>query len=336
MNAAASRDATDALAARWIARRDAGLSETEAAEFARWRDADPRHAAALARFETAWSALARPRETGGTAGLARELAAVRARSRRRRALAGGATVAAALFASVWWPRPAPLPAPVAPVASAVLLVPEIRTLADGSVVELKPGAAIEVAFSDTVRRVRLVRGEALFAVAKQPARPFVVAAGGVEIRAVGTAFSVELAAAAVGVLVTEGRVAVQPAGGAPAPALVDAGNRARVATGPGGGAIAVAAVSSGDVDAHLAWRAPQVEFSGTPLAAVVDTINRHAREPGRPHPHFAVEDPALARVTLSGLFRLDDTAAFVRMLEAGFGVTVVPREDGVLVLHPRH
>lgn len=331
MNAAASRDSTDALAARWIARRDAGLSEAEAAEFARWRDADPRHAAALARFETAWSALARPRETGGAAALSREYAAVRARSRRRRVLAGGATVAAALFAAVWWPRPVSLPTPAAPVASAVLLVPELRTLADGSTVELKPGAAIDVAFTDAVRRVRLVRGEALFAVAKNPARPFVVAAGEVEVRAVGTAFSVELGAAAVEVLVTEGRVAVQTADAAPAPALVDAGNRARVTAGPGG-TVAVAAVSSGDVDTQLAWRAPRVEFSGTPLAEVVATVNRHAPQPGR---RFVIGDPALAAVPLSGLFRLDDTAAFARMLEAGFGLAVVPRGDDELVLQPR-
>lgn len=332
MNAAASRDSTDALAARWIARRDAGWSETEAAEFARWRDADPRHAAALARFESTWSALARPRETGGAGAFSREYAAVRARSRRRRVLAGGATVAAVLFAAMWWTRPVTLRVPAAPVASAVLLVPELRTLADGSTVELRPGAAIETDFSDAVRRVRLVRGEALFAVAKQTARPFVVVAGEVEVRAVGTAFSVELGAVAVDVLVTEGRVAVQTTGAAPAPALVDAGNRAHVTVGPAG-TVAVAAVSSGEVDAQLAWRAPRVEFSGTPLAEVVATVNRHAQQPGARR--FVIGDPALAAVPLSGLFRLDDTAAFARMLEAGFGLAVVPRGNDELVLRPR-
>ncbi|PAW66257.1 MAG: hypothetical protein B9S34_08590 [Opitutia bacterium Tous-C1TDCM] len=332
MNAATSRSAADAAAARWIARRDAGLSAADAAEFARWRDADPRHAAALARFEAVWSALARPGDPGGAAALARAYATVRATRRRRIALAGGAAFAAVLVAAAWWPRFAPEPAPAPVAASAVLLVPERRTLPDGSTVELKPGAEIAAEYSAAVRRVRLLRGEALFFVAKQPARPFIVAAGGIEIRAVGTAFAVELAAAGVEILVTEGRVAVQPAGAAPATAIVGAGNRARVDLAAGG-PVAVAAVSAGEIDSRLAWRAPRAEFSGTPLGDVVAAVNRHARRSGQPR--FVLGDPALAAVPLSGLFRLDDTAAFARLLEAGFGIAVVPRGEDELLLLPR-
>jgi transmembrane sensor len=61
--------------------------------------------------------------------------------------------------------------------------------------------------------VVLERGEAHFQVAKNPARPFVVVARGVEIRAVGTAFSVGLESTRVEVLVTEGQVAVETASG---------------------------------------------------------------------------------------------------------------------------
>src|SRR5437660_1453063 len=76
-----------------------------------------------------------------------------------------------------------------PPSSAVVLRPEKQILADGSVVELKSGAEIAVDFTGAYRRVALKRGEAHFQVAHQ-SRPFVVTAGPIEFRAVGTAFAV--------------------------------------------------------------------------------------------------------------------------------------------------
>ena len=83
-----------------------------------------------------------------------------------------------------------------------------RTLEDGTVVELNKGAVLAVEFSARVRRVRLERGEAHFTVTKNPARPFIVSARGMDVVAVGTAFNVRLDSAVVEVLVTEGRVRV--------------------------------------------------------------------------------------------------------------------------------
>ncbi|MGH7956064.1 MAG: iron-containing alcohol dehydrogenase, partial [Opitutaceae bacterium] len=77
----------------------------------------------------------------------------------------------------------------------------------GSVVELNVDADILVDFSPVRRAVRLVRGEAHFTVATDAARPFVVSAGGVEVRAVGTGFAVHFAPQEIAVLVTEGQVA---------------------------------------------------------------------------------------------------------------------------------
>src|SRR5205814_7462486 len=112
--------------------------------------------------------------------------------------------------------------------------PTKQTLPDGSVVHLNTGAAISVAYTHSSRRVVLDRGEAHFQVEKS-VTPFVVAAHGIEVRAVGTVFSVQLMPQAVEVLVTEGRVAVdQSASNAPLPpslnptpqtlTFVDAGN----------------------------------------------------------------------------------------------------------------
>eukprot|EP01036_Dinobryon_divergens_P015726 gene15726-biopygen13930 len=79
-------------------------------------------------------------------------------------------------------------------------------LPDGSVAQLNTDSAIDAAFTATERRIRLVRGEVFFTVTKDPSRPFIVTSGPVAVRAVGTAFNVNLKAATVDVLVTEGVV----------------------------------------------------------------------------------------------------------------------------------
>lgn len=85
-------------------------------------------------------------------------------------------------------------------------------LPDGSILEVDPQTRLRVAFDDHARRVTLDRGRALFRVAKQPARPFLVQADGTTVRAVGTAFGVEHGKqGSVIVTVAEGKVAVESA-----------------------------------------------------------------------------------------------------------------------------
>lgn len=337
-----SSDLIETTAAQWVARRDAGLTPPEETDFSRWLETDERHAAAFARFEATWLAVSQPHRTGAGSALAGELAALRRRRRIRRLRMAGIAAAVLLAAGLLWNPGGSRDA--APAGSrVVLLTPEVQTLADGSVVELKPGAKIAVEFTAALRRVRLVQGEAYFSVMKNPARPFVVtAATGVEMRAVGTAFSVQRGESSVGLLVTEGRVSVNRssdsdtvAAGAssplptqPAPlALVDAGQRLDVDSGvPLPASLPVNAVSTDELAERLAWRAPLAEFSGTPLGDVVTFINRHTRT------RYVIDDAELARVPLSGMIPLEDGAAFVRMLETGFGIQAERREAGVIFL----
>ncbi len=83
-------------------------------------------------------------------------------------------------------------------------------LADGSVVNLAPETALRVNFSVHQRYVVLTRGRALFHVAKDAARPFIVHAGDTNVRAVGTIFGVEQKNQNIIVTVSEGKVAVVP------------------------------------------------------------------------------------------------------------------------------
>ena len=86
------------------------------------------------------------------------------------------------------------------------------------------------------RQIRLARGEAIFAVAKDPRRPFVVNAGTYQAVAVGTRFSVRRDARDLRVVVTEGlvRLESEPSQGQPpAPtALLPAGSSARFTSPP--------------------------------------------------------------------------------------------------------
>jgi transmembrane sensor len=250
---------------------------------------------------------------------------VRVRQRRRAALFAGVGVAA-MAVGLWFFSDVRPPASSPPTA--IVTEPRRQTLPDGSVVILREGAEIAADFSATVRRVSLRRGEAHFAVEKDPARPFVVSANGVEVRAVGTAFSVGLGGAAVDVLVTHGRVAVEPA--ARVAALVDAGQRARVpATG---GAAEVHAVSANELAQALAWRAPQIEFSRTPLAEAVALINARLAPVGSRRLTVDSTDAALRDLRLSGFLAADNTEGFLLLLESNFGVRADRRGTGAIVL----
>lgn len=84
------------------------------------------------------------------------------------------------------------------------------TLSDGSLVKLAPQTRIQVRFAQHQREVRLLQGEALFDVAHNPARPFVVTTGKTQTTVLGTEFNVKRRSDEVQVAVREGKVKVAP------------------------------------------------------------------------------------------------------------------------------
>lgn len=327
------RDAIAATAGAWLAKRDRGFTPAEQDAFLQWLQTDARHRAEVARVERSWHALdslAAWQPADGAAPnpdlLAPPAAPRRAPIRWRFALAGvGLGAAAALALLVWRPVPvAPAAVPEKLTATASVRViprPEPQALADGSVAEVNHGGRLEVAFDAAERRVRLLEGEVHLTVAKDTARPFVVEAGGVFVRAVGTAFSIRLERGNVDVLVTEGRVQVESPGGAPVP--VASGEHARVGADlhP-----VVAAEKPEVIERTLAWRTVRLEFEGLPLASVVTEFNL------RNTLQLAIGDAAAGRVKVAGTFQADKPEAFARLLEAGFGIAVERRTGGAWLL----
>ncbi len=334
-----SVDEIEETAAKWLARRYGGFSAEEAAAFGAWRSADPRHAAAVGNIEQAWQVLSAPGRAGqGGIAQARHHARERHRERTRRrrteftilTLAAAALLVFALF-PLRWPS-----SELAP-PSRIVQRPDLQTLSDGSTVELNAGAEIEATFTAERRLVTLVRGETLFTVAKDVARPFVVSAGGVEVTAVGTAFTVSYGLKQVDVLVTEGTVSVErraniqtsQATGTPTdptnmPVILMAGNRSVVPLVP---EIipTIAPMTPAQISAALAWRERRIEFTRTPLTEAVDLFNRQNDI------QLAVADPRTGAFEISGTFWANDPDSFVRLLESAFGMSVDRSDHKVLV-----
>lgn len=343
-------EAIAATAAAWLAQRDDGLTPAQAAGFARWRAADPRHEAAVARLEATWSVLQQLREYRPEAARHPDRDLLRAAARPGRrwslpALAAPLALAAALaVAAWWWPHRSGEPA-AAPLAMHATTVDgyERVALADGSLVELNASSEVGVALSAGTRRVRLVRGEAHFTVAKDPGRPFEVEVGAVTVRAVGTAFNIRLAREGVEVLVTEGRVAVAAAAEAAPVHGSGAGETARAAgprtelganerlvVPPAGsrpaGSPPVERLTSAAVREALAWQSPRLVFLDTPLAEAIAQFNR--RNPVQ----IELADPALGALPIGGNFRADHVDAFVRLLVSGGDVVAETTRENRIVL----
>ncbi len=310
-------------AADWLVRRDRGLTAAEQDEFLDWLAADSRHGEWFALHRSIvgdFAALATWRPEHSEEPNPDLLAPPR---RRIHWLAPTWVAAAAMIvlAAVWW-RAAPSAPATAPIASASELKRLI--LEDGSAVELNQGAVVTIEFSATERRATLVRGEALFVVAKNPLRPFVVRAGSVDVRAVGTAFSVRLDAAAVEVLVTEGRVGVERVNpdarqGLEAKSVpLDAGQRATVSL-TSAEPPQVVAVSPQTIAQHLNWQPQLLDFSSAPLAVAVAEFNRRNRV------QFILADAELAALSIVASIRSDNVEGFAKFLAAAPGIEIERR-----------
>ncbi|MDP3072952.1 MAG: FecR domain-containing protein [Opitutaceae bacterium] len=316
-----AREAVD-----WILRSDRGLSPVEQDEFFQWLAVDPRHGDAFARERQTWrdlDLLAEWRPEHSAEPNPDLLARPTIRSNSRVHWLAPVVVAAAACLALVAYVALRAPGSVTDRAAIVATSYEHRVLEDGSIAELNRGAAIEVAFTATERRVRLLRGEAHFTVTKNPHRPFVVHAQGVEARAVGTAFQVSLRAAAVEVLVTEGRVQVGPGPGTTGAdyrseaggvlPIVAAGERV-VVPFTAVAAPRITAVSADEIALSLAWQPRLLEFSAAPLAQVVVEFNR------RNTVQLVIDDPALEAIPIVASFRSDNVEGFVRLLEVTAGL----------------
>jgi len=320
-----SSAAIEDAAITWLPERDDGFSPAREREFAQSLRIDPRHAATVARleqtlgllgelpafrseintaFDRAAPVVAFPPATAEPPALAP------APRRWSRALAWAGLAAALTFGSfVGWRALQP---PCEIHFTTTVAGYERARLDDGSTLELNAASAVRVQFTAAERHVKLESGEAHFAVAHDTARPFIVSAGPIAVRAVGTAFNVRYATGGdIEVTVTEGKVRIGQSGPSSSAAesapLVSAGQRIVLphhAPPP-----AVEKIDPATLRAALAWQSRLADFAEAPLADVIARFNARSRI------QLFLADAKLADRRIGGTFALDEAEAFVRLLE---------------------
>ena len=206
-------------------------------------------------------------------------------------------------------------------------------LADGSLVELNARSEVRVRITKYQRLAELHEGQALFHVAKDAARPFIVDAGNAQVRAVGTEFDVYRKRSGTVVTVVEGRVAVgrvtvdngaptTPAHSDAVPAssiFLSAGEQLTVARN------AAATPRPVDTQAVTAWVQKRLVFEETPLSDVADEFNRYNTRT------LIIDDPALRQVKISGIYSSTDPASLIGFLRAQPTIQVIETPQGIQI-----
>lgn len=181
-----------------------------------------------------------------------------------------------------------------------------KLLSDGSRVRMGPLTELRIVMSDERRVIELLRGEALFQVAKDAQRPFIVHTARAEARALGTVFAVSQHPDQVLVTVEEGSVSVRRATGA---ARTD---QVRLTAGQQVGVTPAAplTVKTVDVDVELAWATGRILLKDSTVAEAIAAFNRL----NRTQIELDVDDPEIAATRIVGVFDAADPEGLVSLL----------------------
>jgi transmembrane sensor len=241
-------------------------------------------------------------------------------------LALAAVCAGIVVAAIFWKTPTP--------NTFTTAVGENRlvTLSDGSTISLGGDTRVAVVISQRERTIELMKGEALFKVAKDATRPFKVRAGDATVVAIGTAFNVQRDSDRAIVSVTEGRVLVEPAADFLPVALLqefkpnlrtvrlDAGQQTTA------GSMGIAEPSQvEDPAAATAWQSGRLAFHLQPLRYVLEDVNRYAAKP------IVLEGESLGALEITGTVERENIAGWVGSLERAFDLQAIEEDDRIVI-----
>jgi transmembrane sensor len=165
-------------------------------------------------------------------------------------------------------------------------------------------------------------GEALFLVAKDADRPFVVDVPNGSARALGTTFNVHRGPDGTTVTVLEGRVRVSPPNWRPgASAVLNEG--AQVTASLDG---AVGRIKEVDAQQVASWHSGRMVFVDRTLRSVVADLNRYSSKPVT----LAATEAADLRV--SGNIKLDRIETWLQALAPAFGIDLLHHEHGMVLV----
>lgn len=302
-------------ASLWMIRlREPGADAAMREAHRQWLAADPLHAQAFDEAAQLWGKLAEP-VARVRAEQQSQWRARHSRNRLLRPLAAAACLVLALSGGLLWQGGA-LEDLSSDYHTAIGERQSIE-LADGSHVELNSHSALQVAFSEGRRQVRLLRGEAWFEVEKDTSRPFVVQVPHGTVTVTGTRFNVRLHDQQATVSLAEGRVE-----------LDNAGQHSELLPSQQGclNAAGLCPTARFDAQAATAWRQGQMVFYRTPLKQVIAELDRYHRG------HVFIHGEALANLPVSGVFATASPEAMYQALHDTLGIKVTRLGLGIVVL----
>jgi transmembrane sensor len=333
------RDPTHLAAAEWFVRLhspDGSVEETLA--WQGWMRESPYHAQAFARIEEVSQVLRSvpPPPAVPASRLAgdRYDASIPLKDWKQPAavrwpwvtLALAAVCAGIVVSTIFWKTPTPNTFKTAVGENRLV------TLSDGSTISLGGDTRVAVVISQRERTIELMKGEALFKVAKDATRPFKVRAGNATVVAIGTAFNVQRDSDRAIVSVTEGRVLVEPAADFLPVSLLqefkpnlrtvrlDAGQQTTA------GSMGIAEPSQvEDPAAATSWQSGRLAFHLQPLRYVLEEVNRYAAKP------IVLEGGGLGALEITGTVERENIAGWVGSLERAFDLQAVEEDDRIVI-----
>ncbi len=337
-------DVLEQAADYYLGLQDGTISGAELHAWQDWLAEDEDHRRAFSRMETLWGVLdlASEKDVAGlsvadvavTAPAAQAVASDNVLSilspvrepRRKLSLGWISGIAATLLAALVATNMMFSSGDVAPRERATLYQTtagqqRVVNLADGSIVELNAGSAISVDYTESERSLTLERGQAIFTVAKNPKRPFVVKAGSGSVTAIGTVFNVRKTSADVEVHVLEGTVAVRPSIAASgrddetvpgAVALVTAGSQTSYSMRG-----VMSPVVMAEAQKDLAWRVGVLTMVDLPISDVIADLNRYLAN------EITIGDEAVGAMRFTGTVYPDQVQAWLEGLQEGYPIEVV-------------
>ena len=306
-------------AAAWFARLRAGpITPGLDAQYRRWLAADPANEVKYERQELAWELageLSRGDEIAALLADAQQAAAQTTAPRRgRRALlivtaAAASLAAVAIVANLYVSS-------LSDEYTYATAVGEQRSvvLPDQSRIVLNTSTQVRVVYKRSSRQVEIEQGEATFSVAHDTSRPFDVVAAHGTTRAVGTEFNILTAPTGVTVSVLSGTVAITPPND-PRHAAEN-GSAVRLTRGEEltYNNRLVSAVRPLNANRIQEWHVGRIAFDDLPLSQALAEFNRYTPTP------IVIRDTTLARLRVTGIFRIGETDALLHALNTAFGI----------------
>jgi transmembrane sensor len=328
-------DKIDDDASLWLVRLDNGnLSEQSRKELKAWLTADERHQVALKSMADVWHDMDNVLMMINDESSSKSVSLWPVLTPVLKPFLLAASVS--FLAIIIWVT---MPLSVDKHSYATLIGQQMdTTFEDGSIVHLNTNSHIETEFSDEKRIIKLIKGEALFEVAHDPNRPFIVYAGDRLVQAIGTKFVVHLESENIQVTVTDGKVKMSKVALDTTLNDIKELNSATILKDDifiAKGEKVVAAsnqtpkltqVKAENIERELSWLDGKLVFDNERLFDVIKEINRYDDI------EIVLKDPSLHNIRISGRFDLGDSEALIEAIELSFNIKSQQLESNKILL----